>query len=177
MPDDTLFAYAKSGEILKPDIMAEQVKRMLQDPKSDALVENFATQWLQLRKLNNFEPDLKQFPSFNPELKESMLTETRMYFTDVMRGNKPITEFLDSKYTYVNEPLAKLYGISGVTGRDFRKVSTEGTGRGGVITQASVLAITSNPTRTSPTKRGRWILEQILGTPPPPPATGRSGFG
>jgi mono/diheme cytochrome c family protein len=172
MPDDTLFAYAKSGELVKPEILAEQVQRMIQDPKSDALVENFATQWLQLRKLNNFEPDVKQFPAFNPELKESMLTETKMYFTDVMRENKPISEFLDSKYTYVNEPLAKLYGMTGVTGRDFRKVSTEGTGRGGVITQASVLAITSNPTRTSPTKRGRWILEQILGTPPPPPPPG-----
>ncbi len=172
MPDDTLFGYAKNGEILKPEVMAEQVKRMLQDPKSDALVENFATQWLQLRKLNNFEPDVKQFPSFNPELKEAMLTETKMYFADVMRGNRPIAEFLDSKYTYVNEPLAKLYGINGVSGRDFRKISTEGTGRGGVITQASVLAITSNPTRTSPTKRGRWILEQILGTPPPPPPPG-----
>jgi hypothetical protein len=172
MPDDTLFAFAKNGDILKPEVMAEQVKRMLQDPRSDALVENFATQWLQLRKLNNFEPDVKQYPAFNAELRDSMLTETKMYFADVMRGNKPISEFLDSKYTYVNEPLAKLYGMSGVAGRDFRKVSTEGTGRGGVITQASVLAITSNPTRTSPTKRGRWILEQILGTPPPPPPPG-----
>lgn len=172
MPDDTLFAFAKSGEILKSEVMAEQVKRMLQDPRSDALVENFATQWLQLRKLNNFEPDVKQYPAFNNDLREAMLTETRMYFTEVMRGNKPITEFLDSKYTYVNEPLAKLYGIAGVSGKDFKRVSTEGTGRGGVITQASVLAITSNPTRTSPTKRGRWILEQILGTPPPPPPPG-----
>jgi len=172
MPDDTLFAYAKSGEILKPEVLAEQVKRMIQDPRSEALVDNFATQWLQLRRLNNFEPDAKQFPAFNAELRESMLTETKMYFTDVMRGNKPISEFLDSKYTYVNEPLAKLYGIAGVSGKEFRKVSTEGSGRGGVITQASVLAITSNPTRTSPTKRGRWILEQILGTPPPPPPPG-----
>lgn len=172
MPDDTLFAYAKSGEILKPEVMAEQVKRMIQDPRSDALVENFATQWLQLRKLSNFEPDTKQYPAFNSELREAMFTETRMYFTEVMRGNKPISEFLDSKYTYVNEPLAKLYGIAGVSGKDFKRVSTEGTGRGGVITQASVLAITSNPTRTSPTKRGRWILEQILGTPPPPPPPG-----
>lgn len=172
MPDDTLFAYAKNGEILKPEVMAEQVKRMIQDPKADAFVSNFATQWLQLRKINNFEPDTKMFPQFNADLRQAMVEESTLYFANVLRQDRPITEFLDSNYTFVNGDLAKLYGINGVQGDTFQKVSTAGTGRGGLLTQASVLAVTSNPTRTSPTKRGRWILEQILGTPPPPPPPG-----
>jgi cytochrome c5 len=172
MPDDTLLALAKSGELLKPAILDAQVNRMMQDPKAIELVRNFGMQWLQLRKLQVFEPDKKMFPTYTANLVNSMVTETQMFLDTVMRQDLPITEFIDSKFTYLNEPLAKHYGIAGVTGEEFRKVSTEGTGRGGVLTQASVLAVTSNPTRTSPTKRGRWILEQILGSPPPPPPPG-----
>ena len=172
LPDETLYAAAKAGDLAKPDLLKEQVARMLKDPKSESLVNDFAMQWLQLRKLYNFQPDKKQFPEYDDALMNSMLDESKMYFANVMNEDRPITDFIDSKYTFVNEALAKHYGISGVTGDTMRKVSTEGSGRGGVLTQAAVLAITSNPSRTSPTKRGKWILEQILGTPPPPPPPG-----
>lgn len=171
-PDETLYATAKSGDLLKPEVLKEQVTRMLQDPRSEALVDNFAMQWLQLRKLYNFQPDKQMFPTFNADLMNSMIEESKEYFGYVMKEDRPILDFIDSQYTFVNEDLAKHYGIAGVTGPNFRKVSTAGSGRGGVLTQASVLAITSNPTRTSPTKRGKWILEQILGSPPPPPPPG-----
>lgn len=172
MPDDQLFGLAKSGELLKPVVLEQQVSRMLQDPKAKGLTENFAMQWLQLRKLATFEPDKEMFPEYNANLYDAMLTETSMFFDAVMREDRPVSDFISSDFTYVNEPLAKLYGIPGVNGNSFQKVSTVGTGRGGVLTQASVLAVTSNPTRTSPTKRGRWILEQVLGSPPPPPPPG-----
>lgn len=172
MPDDQLYSLAKSGELQKPEVIKQQVTRMLADPKAEALTDNFAMQWLQLRKLYNFQPDKKQFPNFSPELVDSMVGESKAFFSSVLANDRPITEFIDSKYTFVNEQLAKHYGITGVTGNEIRKISTEGTGRGGVLTQASVLAITSNPTRTSPTKRGKWIMEQILGSPPPPPPPG-----
>ena len=172
LPDETLYAAAKSGDLSKPDVLKEQVARMLKDPKSEALVDNFAMQWLQLRKLYNFQPDKKLYPDYNEALMNSMIDESKMYFTNIMTEDRPILDLIDSKYTFLNETLAKHYGINGVTGDTMRKVSTEGTGRGGVLTQGSVLAITSNPTRTSPTKRGKWILEQILGTPPPPPPPG-----
>ena len=177
IPDETLYALAKSGELNKSEVLKEQVTRMLQDPKSEAIVDNFAMQWLQLRKIYNFQPDKKQFPEYSDSLMNAMVDESKMVFANVMAEDRPILDFLDSKYTFVNEVLAKHYGISGVTGDSMRKVSTEGTGRGGVLTQGAVLAITSNPTRTSPTKRGRWILEQILGTPPPPPPPGVDDLG
>lgn len=172
LPDETLYASAKSGDLAKPEVLKEQVVRMLKDPKASAIVDNFAMQWLQLRKIYNFQPDKKLYPEYNDALMNAMVDESKMVFANVMAEDRPITDFLDSKYTYVNEALAKHYGIKGVSGEEMRKVSTEGTGRGGVLTQGAVLAITSNPTRTSPTKRGRWILEQILGTPPPPPPPG-----
>ena len=172
LPDETLFNLAKTGELSKPEIMKQQVTRMLQDPKASSLVNDFAMQWLQLRKLYNFQPDKKMFPDYNEVMMNDMIEESKMFFQNVMTQDRPITDFIDSKYTFLNENLAKHYGITGVSGDNFRQVSTEGTGRGGVLTQASVLAITSNPTRTSPTKRGKWILEQILGTPPPPPPPG-----
>lgn len=172
LPDEALFNAAKSGELNKPEVMKAQVARMLQDKKAEALVDNFAMQWLQLRKLYNFQPDKEMFPGYNDNLMNAMITESKMYFLNILSEDRPIVEFIDSKYTFLNETLAKHYGIAGVTGDNFRRVSTEGSGRGGVLTQASVLAITSNPTRTSPTKRGKWILEQILGTPPPPPPPG-----
>ncbi len=171
-PDETLFALAKSGELTKPEVLKEQVSRMLADPRSQSMVDNFGMQWLQLRKLYNFQPDKTKFPTYNDNLMNAMIEESKLYFANVMHEDRPILDFIDSKYTFVNEALAKHYGISGVTGENFRKVSTEGSGRGGVLTQAAVLAITSNPTRTSPTKRGKWILEQILGTPPPAPPPG-----
>ena len=171
-PDQTLLDLAKNGELSKPEIVAAQVQRMLEDPKSDALVQNFGLQWLQLRKLPYFEPDKKMFPEYSADLVDDMIQETSLYIKNILRENRPISEFIDSKYTFLNENLAKHYGIAGIAGTDFRKVSTVGTGRGGVLTQAAILTVTSNPTRTSPTKRGRWVLEQILGSPPPPPPPG-----
>ncbi|HWD37988.1 MAG TPA: DUF1592 domain-containing protein [Fimbriimonas sp.] len=171
MPDDELMTLAKEGKLHSEAVLNQQVKRMLADPKSKALADDFAGQWLQLRKLAIVEPNRRQFPSVNGAMKKDMETETKMFFTSVLQNNRPITDFIDADYTYVNGPLAKLYGMTGVEGGDFRRVKVAEP-RGGVLAQASVLLVTSNPTRTSPTKRGKWVLEQILGTPPPPPPPG-----
>jgi hypothetical protein len=169
MPDEELFQHARAKTLGNPDVLAAQVRRMLKDPKARALADNFATQWLQIRGLDAFNPDPKSFPAFTPTLRRDMRQETEQFFLHVVREDRSILEFLDSDYTFVNERLAKLYGLKDVKGEQFRKVSLKGTPRGGVLTQASVLAVTSNPTRTSPVKRGKFILESILGTPPPPP--------
>jgi hypothetical protein len=133
-------------------------------------VENFTLQWLQLRALDAHTPDPKAFPAFSEKLRADMVGETRAFARYVLREDRSILEFLDSDYAFLNERLAKLYGIDGVTGDEFRRVGlSSNEQRGGVLTQASVLTVTSNPGRTSPVKRGKWVLEQILGTPPPPP--------
>jgi len=142
---------------------------MLKDPKSSALTENFAGQWLVLRTLATMTPDKGTYSSFDPALRSAMVRETELYFDHVMREDRSILEFLDSDYTFVNDRLARHYGISGVTGGEFKKVVLADRNRGGLVTQGSVLTVTSNPTRTSPVKRGKWILENVLGTPPPPP--------
>ena len=170
MPDEELFKQAREGT-LRQNLDA-QVQRMLKDPKSKALVENFAGQWLQTRNLQTFTPDPKMFPTFNEKLRQAMLKETELYFETIVREDRSILEFIDSDYTFVNETLAKHYDIPDVKGNEFRKVKLPDDRRGGVLTQASILAITSNPTRTSPVKRGKWILDNILGTPPPPPPPG-----
>jgi hypothetical protein len=145
---------------------------MLRDPRSRALAENFAAQWLQTRKLKDFTPDPVLFPDFDESLLSSMLVETELFCKSIQDEDRSVLEFLDADYTFVNERLARHYGIAGITGDQFRRVSLAGTPRGGVITQASVLSVTSNPTRTSPVKRGKWILENILGSPPSPPPSG-----
>jgi hypothetical protein len=150
-------------------VLEQQAMRMLKDPRSQALVENFGFQWLTLRNLQNFKPDPKLFPTFNDELRAAMLKETELFMAAVIQEDRSAMDLLDGKFTFLNERLAKHYGISGVTGNEFRKVALTGDQRGGVLTHGSILAITSNPTRTSPVKRGKWVLEQILGTPPPPP--------
>ncbi|HLK14504.1 MAG TPA: DUF1592 domain-containing protein [Fimbriimonadaceae bacterium] len=170
-PDDELEGLAKEGKLHETAVLNAQVARMIQDPKSAALASNFAGQWLQLRKLAIVDPDPKRFPGIDNAMKHDMATETEMFFQSVLRDNRPITDFIDGKYTYLNARLAALYGIEGVSGDNFQRIKLTGE-RGGVITQASVLTVTSNPTRTSPTKRGKWVLEQILGTPPPPPPPG-----
>jgi mono/diheme cytochrome c family protein len=169
MPDQELFDLAKKGELRKNDNLAQQVKRMLKDPKSHALTENFAGQWLQTRRLETSTPDAKLFKDYNPKLKADMAKETELFFEAVMREDRNVLEFLDADFTFLNERLAKLYGIEGVKGDQFRRVELKDGERGGILTMASILTITSNPTRTSPVKRGKWILENILGTPPPPP--------
>ena len=169
MPDDELFWLAERGALASPETLAVQVKRMLADPRSQALAENFAGQWLQLRNLDLVSPDRKRFKDFDDPLRLAMRQETEMFFASIMREDRSVLDLLDADYTFLNEPLAKHYGIEGVTGDEFRRVALDDRRRGGVLMQASILTITSNPTRTSPVKRGKWIMEQILGTPPPPP--------
>ncbi|MFN3651359.1 MAG: DUF1592 domain-containing protein [Armatimonadota bacterium] len=169
MPDDELFRLAESGTLTQPKVLEAQVRRMLAHEKAWALVENFGEQWLTLRTLKTASPDPKQFPTFNDQLRDAMLTETHMFFQSILKEDKSVLDFIDGNYTYLNEPLAKHYGIDFVKGDHFRKVVLTNDQRRGVLTQASILTITSNPTRTSPVKRGKWVLEQILGTPPPPP--------
>lgn len=169
MPDDELFRAMWRKTLLSPAELEAQTRRLLADPKANALVENFASQWLELRSLDIRTPDQKVFPQFNDKLKRAMRTETEKFFEAVIREDRSILDLLDADFTFLNEPLAKLYGIDGVKGDEFRRVSLAETDRGGILTQASILTITSNPTRTSPVKRGKWILENILGTPPPPP--------
>jgi mono/diheme cytochrome c family protein len=172
MPDEELFSLAAKGVLQDPKVLAAQVKRMLKDPKAQTLADNFAGQWLNLRKLNNVAPDPARFPEFNNTLREAMRTETEMFFQAVVREDRSVLDFLDGRFTFVNETLARHYGIPGVQGDKFRRVPLVGNQRLGVLTQASVLTVTSNPTRTSPVKRGKWVLDQILGTPPPPPPPG-----
>ncbi len=167
MPDDELFRKAREKSLRAN--LRRQVVRMLGDARSDQFVENFAGQWLQLRKLGGVARDKDRFPGFDDKLRDAMRTETERYFAHILRNNRSVLELLDSNYTFVNEALARHYGIEGVTGNEFREVALADRRRGGVLTQASVLTLTSNPNRTSPVKRGQWILQQILGTPPPPP--------
>jgi hypothetical protein len=169
MPDDELLKLAHDGTLRKEGNLAAQVRRMLKDPKAVALVENFAGQWLQLRNLQLANPDRKQFPSFDEELRQAMETETKLFFEAVIREDRSVLEFLDADFTFVNERLAKHYGIPGVKGEEFQKVTLTNGERGGLLSQASILTVTSNPTRTSPVKRGKWILENLLNAPPPPP--------
>jgi cytochrome c553 len=169
MPDEELFRLAAEGKLHSPEILAGQVRRMLQDRRARALVENFAGQWLQLRKLKIVNPDRVRFAGFDEPLREAMLQETELFFDEVMRADRSILDFLDADFTYVNERLARHYGLLGVSGEALRRVRLNGEARGGLLSQASVLTVTSNPNRTSPVKRGRWVLEQILGAPPPPP--------
>jgi hypothetical protein len=142
---------------------------MIADPKAWALTENFAGQWLQLRSLRDFDPDPDQFKSFDEPLREAMRKESELFFDYILRNDRSILEFLSADYTFLNERLAKHYGVQEIKGDEFRKTTLKDSPRGGLLTQASVLAVTSNPTRTSPVKRGKWILDNILGTPPPPP--------
>lgn len=167
MPDERLFELAKSGELLKQDVIESEVDRMLADPKSRALVNNFAGQWLQLRDVARLMPDPDKFPGFDGELRQAMRRETEIFFETVIREDRSVLEFLNADFTFVNERLARHYGIPEVTGGEFKRVPLAG-GRRGILTHASILMLTSNPTRTSPVKRGKWILDNILAEPPPP---------
>ena len=169
MPDEELSRLAEQGKLTDPAVRAAQVKRMIRDPKAFALVENFGGQWLNLRNLQTAQPGRYEYSTWDESLRTAIRRETELFFNAVMTEDRSVLEFLDADYTFLNERLARHYGISGVSGDEFRKVKLTDRNRGGVLTQASVLTITSNPTRTSPVKRGKWILENILGTPPPPP--------
>ncbi len=168
MPDDRLLLLAFKKELNKPEVMAAEIKRMIADRRSTNYIENFAGQWLTLPKLTKLEPNKTQFPKWNEEIGDLMRRETLMFVNGVLREDLSILTLLDADFTYLNQQLAEYYGVKGVEGEQFRKVSTKGYPRMGILTQGSILAVTSNPTRTSPVKRGKWILDNILGEPPPP---------
>lgn len=169
MPDDELIRLAETHKLHEPAVLDAQLKRMIADSKSSAFAANFAGQWLQIRSLDAVTPDAKKFPEWNADLKEAMRTETTLFFAAVLRDNRPVTDFLDGKYTFVNESLAKYYGIADVVGPEFRRVDLKTDQRSGVLTQASVLTVTSYPNRTSVVLRGKYLLENVFGAPPPPP--------
>ena len=169
LPDDELFRLAEQNRLNQPDVLSQQVRRMLADPRSGSLVDNFASQWLNLRILDELTPDPKQFPEFNDDLRKAMQQETGLFFAEILNKNLSVTQFLDGRFTFVNAPLAKLYGIPGIEGNQMRRIELTDNHRAGVLTQASILTLTSNPDRTSPVKRGKWIMENILDSPPPPP--------
>jgi hypothetical protein len=169
MPDDELMRVAVNGTLRRPEILTAQVKRMLQDPKAHSLVTDFGGQWLEFRRLESVRPDVNRFSAFDDYVRMSMRTETEMFFEHIMRDDRSVLDFLNGKYTYLNEALAKFYGIDGVSGPEFRRVDLTGIPRAGVLTQGSVLTVSSYSTRTSVVLRGKWILENLLNAPVPPP--------
>ena len=169
IPDDQLMNLAVQGRLKDPAVLEQQVKRMLADPRARAMTDNFAGQWLFLRNVKNLNPDFETFPDFDDNLRQSMRRETEMFFESVLREDRSVMDFLNGDYTFVNERLARHYGIKGIYGESFRRVPVTDENRRGILGQASILAVTSVPTRTSPVQRGKWILTNILGTPPPAP--------
>lgn len=170
MPDAELFRAAQAGSLRDPAVRAAQVKRMLADPRAAMLAEHFAAQWLELGKVPTFDPNKGLFPAYDAHLEESMIAETKLFFLEVLRAGLPVRNFLHSDFSMLNERLARHYDIAGVTGDAFRRVALPADShRGGLLAQASVLKLTSDCERTKPVIRGKWVLENILGTPPPPP--------
>ena len=171
MPDAELNRWVDKND-LKEELVSYQVGRMLADARSRSLSDQFAAQWFGLRNLMEHDVDAELFPDFSPALRDAMREETKQLFNHVLQENRPISELLSADYTFVNGALAKHYGLTGVSGDSFRRVSLEGSGRRGLLTHASILTLTSYPRRTSPVQRGKWILENIFGTPPPDPPAG-----
>ena len=172
IPDDELLELAKRGKLSVPTTLARQVERMLNDRRSRALVDNFAAQWLLLRDLSGVTPDPIVFPEFDENLREAFRQETELFLEDQIRRNRSITELLSADYTFLNERLARHYGIRNVYGSNFRRVTLEDEHvhrRAGLLGKGGVLTVTSYPNRTSPVLRGKWILTKILGAPPPEP--------
>ena len=175
MPDAELLKLGGEGRLHDPQTLRAQVERLLSDPRADAFVKNFTGQWLRLRRINDTLPDKKLYPKFDELIQDGMVREGEGFFREILAENLPITDFLDSDWAMLNQPLAKLYGVPGVSGAAMRKVKLPPDSvRGGVLTQAGVLKVTANGTTTSPVLRGVWVLENILGhpTPPPPPNAG-----
>ena len=171
IPDDELLHLASAGKLRNPEVFERQVRRMLADPKSQALVSNFAGQWLQLRNLRNVQPNSDLFPDFDDNLRQSFRRETELLFESIVQEDRSVVDLLTADYTFVNERLARHYGIPDIYGSRFRRVAIADDARRGLLGQGSILALTSHAERTSPVVRGKWILENILGTavPPPPP--------
>jgi hypothetical protein len=169
IPDDQLLAVAESGRLSDPSVLQAQVKRMMADPRSEALVKNFAGQWLFLRNVARMSPDTTTFPYFSENLRHAMARETELLVESQLREDRSVVDLLRTDYTFLNQRLAEHYGIKGIYGNEFRRVKLEDPNRHGLLGQASILAVTSYPNRTAPTIRGKWVLEQLLGSPPPPP--------
>jgi hypothetical protein len=169
LPDDELLNAAAQGKLKDPVFLERQVQRMLADQRSRALVDNFAGQWLFLRNLQSVKPDTHEFPNFDDNLRQSFRRETELFFDSIVREDRSVLDLLSANYTFVNERLARHYGIPNVYGSHFRRVTLAGERRRGLLGQGSILAVTSYPNRTSPVLRGKWILENLLGTPPPAP--------
>ena len=169
IPDDELLAAAERGDLGDPELFEAQVERMLADPRSEALVDNFAGQWLTLRNAAAVQPDEDEFPDFGEALRQAFRRETELLFASVLREDRSTLDLLDADYTFVNERLARHYGIPNVRGSHFRRVALADEARGGLLGHGSILTVTSYANRTSPVNRGKWILENVLGTPPPPP--------
>jgi hypothetical protein len=175
MPDDELFEAARAGLLQDPVELEAQVRRMLEDPKAEALTDNFAGQWLHTRALDDHVPDYQAFPDWNDELKESMRTETGLFFREFLYGELPVSQMLTADFTFLNDTLAAHYGLES-PGEEFAKVTITDPNRSGLLTQGSLLTVTSFPTRTSPVKRGKWVLTQLLCDEPPPPPAGVEGL-
>ena len=169
MPDEELLSAAKRGKLHEPKVLEAQMRRMLKDPKARALADNFAVQWLQIGRLDEVMPDRKTFPKWNDKLRRAMKEEAVLFFQALMKEDRSLLELLEADFTFVNEPLAQLYGIQDVKGDSMKRVSLKDSRRGGIVTMASVLTTNANPTRTSPVLRGKWIMDILLGTPPADP--------
>jgi len=169
IPDDELFSVAVAGRLHEPVVLEEQVRRMLIDERSQVLVRSFGAQWLHLRRMRTVTPDVNAFPAFDDNLRTDLVRETELFLENELRNDESVVNLLTADYTFVNERLARHYGLSGVYGPRFRRVEWDDARRRGLLGHGSILTVTSLATRTSPVVRGKWILENILGTPPPPP--------
>ena len=169
IPDEELLDRAAAGELHDPEVLENQVRRMLADPRSRNLVDNFSGQWLNVRKANTWQPDPDGFPFFEENLRQAMLEETELFIDSQLREDRGVVEMLSADYSFVNERLAKHYGIPGIYGERFRRVTFDNGRRGGLLGQGSILMVTSYPDRTTPVMRGLWLLDNMLGMPPPPP--------
>ena len=170
IPDEELLTLAERGKLRDPGVLDQQVRRMLRDERSSALVQNFGGQWLYLRNMRSVTPDPNAFPDFDDELRTAFERETEMFLEDQIREDHPLSDLLTANYTFINERLARHYGIPGIYGSHFRKVTFAAQNpRGGLLAQGSILTATSYPARTAPTLRGKWVLQNLLGSPPPPP--------
>lgn len=170
IPDPALLDAAAAGQLTRAGVAERQASRLLPDARSSSLVTNFAQQWLHLRNLAGTAPDMRLFPDFDDNVRQSLRRETEMLFEDVMRRDRSIFDLLAARYTFLNERLAKHYGVAGIYGDHFRRVDfPPGDGRGGLLRHGSILTVTSYATRTSPVIRGKWVLDNIVGVPPPPP--------
>jgi hypothetical protein len=172
IPDDELIHLAAQGKLRNPAVLEQQVRRMLADSRSQAMVDNFAGQWLYLRNLRGVAPDLETFPNFDDNLRQAFKTETELFFGSIMHEDHNVLDLLNANYTFVNDRLARHYGIPNIYGSQFRRVPVTDDARRGLLGQGSLLIVTSVATRTSPVQRGKWLLENIMGTPPNPPPAG-----